>query len=71
MNQIRSAIQEACKEKQSATVKRNFKSPCPRDGCRAFRMSGKVYVLSIPSRGKACAKTGNKPGDKRETVDPA
>ena len=48
MNQIRSAIQEACKEKTERDRKRgNFKSPCPRDGCRHSECR-EVYVYQFP-----------------------
>lgn len=58
MNQIRSAIQEACKEKTERDRKRGILNlPCPRDGCRPFRMSGSLR-LSIPSRGRHVRRLG-------------
>ena len=61
MNQIRSAIQEACKEKTERDRKRGILNRPVRAMVVGIPNVGKsTFVNSLA--GKACAKTGNKPG---------
>ena len=61
MNQIRSAIQEACKEKTERDRKRGILNRPVRAMVVGIPNVGKsTFINSLA--GKACAKTGNKPG---------
>ena len=70
MNQIRSAIQEACKEKTERDRKRGILNRPVRAMVVAFRMSGSLR-LSIPSRGRHVRRLGISRALQKGNSDPA
>ena len=71
MKDVTNVVMEACKGKLSVTGKRGIKNRPVRAMVVGIPNVGKSTFINSYA-GKACAKTGNKPGvTKRKTVDPA